>query len=180
MAPSTSAPQSASTLPSGAYLLTVSMSSSGNSGFSFCVSGHGEPPSFAALSVPAPVQVNHGGNTLEIIPDDPAATFRMQLQMSGANLSGTASGQFQSSATTVTVLGHAPPPRRRPPLASSDRYSPAARSMEPSAWEPGQAGHCSQTSSARTTAIPGCSRRADCCQPDGFSFTRFDGTQITI
>jgi hypothetical protein len=110
MAPSTSVPQSASTLPSGAYRLTVSMSTSGNSGFSFCVSGRGEPPSFAAVSVPTPVQVHHSGNTIDITPDDPAATFRMQLQMSGANLSGTASGQFQSSATTVTVLGHAPPP----------------------------------------------------------------------
>jgi hypothetical protein len=111
MAPSISAPQFASTLPSGAYRLTVSMSTSGNSGFSFCVSGHGQPPSFAAVSVPTPVQVNHIGNTIDITPDDPAATFRMQLQMSGANLSGTAAGRFQSSATTVTVLGHAPPPR---------------------------------------------------------------------
>jgi type IV secretory pathway TrbL component len=29
----------------------------------------------------------------------------MQLQLAGASLSGTASGKFQSSATTVTVAG---------------------------------------------------------------------------
>jgi hypothetical protein len=108
MAPSTNAPQQpASSLASGAYLLTVSMATSGNSGFSSCVSITigGEMPAFAAVFVPTPVQVNHDGNTITITPDDPAATFRMQLQLAGASLSGTASGKFQSSATTVTVTG---------------------------------------------------------------------------
>jgi hypothetical protein len=83
------------------------MSNSGGSGFSTCVSETigGEAPVFASVFVPTPVQLDHSGNTITVTPDDPAATFRMQLQMTGASLLGTASGQFQSSATTVTVTG---------------------------------------------------------------------------
>ena len=108
MAPSTNPPQQpASSLASGAYRLTVSMATSGDSRYSYCVSLTigGEMPAFAAVFVPTPVQVNHDGNTVTITPDDPAATFRMHLQVTGATLSGTASGEFQSSATTVTVAG---------------------------------------------------------------------------
>lgn len=110
MAPSANAPQQpTSSLPSGAYRLTVGMSTAG-SGISACVSATagGEAPVFTNVFVPTSVQVNHSGNTIIITPDDPAATFRMQLQLAGSTLSGTASGQFQSSATTVTVTGTLP------------------------------------------------------------------------
>ena len=107
MAPSTGAPSSPASLASGAYHLTVSMSTSGTSGFSSCVSLTigGEPPAFAAVSVPTPVHVERVGNSVTISPDDPAASFRMQLQIAGATLSGTASGQYPSSATPIAVTG---------------------------------------------------------------------------
>jgi len=106
MAPSTGAPSSAS-LASGAYHLTVSMSTSGTSGFSSCVSltiGDA-PPAFAAVVVPTPVHLDRVGNSVTISPDDPSATFRMQLQIAGATLSGTASGQYRISAMPIAVTG---------------------------------------------------------------------------
>ena len=107
MEPSTGAPSSAASLASGSYVLTVSMSTSGTSGFSSCLSltAGGAPPAFAAVIVPVPVQVERVGNNVTITPDDPSATFRMQLQIAGAALSGTASGQYRSSATPITVTG---------------------------------------------------------------------------
>ena len=63
---------------------------------------------FTNVFVAAPVQVTHSGNTIIITPDDPAATFRMQLQLAGSTLSGTASGQLQSGGATVTVTGTSP------------------------------------------------------------------------
>jgi hypothetical protein len=107
MAPSTGAPSSPALLASGSYLLTVSMSTSGTSGLSSCVSLTigGAPPAFAAVFVPTPVHVERVGNSVTIAPDDPSATFRMQLQIAGAALSGTASGQYGSSATPITVTG---------------------------------------------------------------------------
>jgi hypothetical protein len=106
MAPSTGAPPSPASLDSGSYLLTVSMSTSGTSGFSSCVSLTigGAPPAFAAVFVPTPVHVERAGNSVTISPDDPSATFRMQLQIAGATLAGSASGQYRSSAT-LTVTG---------------------------------------------------------------------------
>jgi hypothetical protein len=69
---------------------------------------NGEASAFANVPVPTPVQLDHGGDTITVTPDDPAATFRMQLKEAGAGLSGTASGKFQSGATTVTVSGTSP------------------------------------------------------------------------
>jgi len=109
MAPSTGAPSSPASLPSGSYLLTVSMSTSGTSGFSSCVSltidMDGQPPPFVAVIVPTPVHVERAGNSVTITPDDPSATFRMDLQIAGGNLAGTASGQYGSNATTMAVTG---------------------------------------------------------------------------
>ena len=42
---------------------------------------------------------------MTVTPDDPSATFRMDLQIAGANLAGTASGQYGSSATAIAVTG---------------------------------------------------------------------------
>jgi hypothetical protein len=108
MAPSPSGSSlPAASLASGPYLLTVSMATSGSSGFSTCVSQSigGQAPAFGAIFVPTPVQVDRSGDTIIITPDDPAATFRMQLEQSGANLSGTAAGQFHSTSIVVTVSG---------------------------------------------------------------------------
>jgi len=107
MAPSTGAPASSASLASGSYVLTVSMSTSGTSGFSSCVSLtiDGASPGFAAVFVPTPVHLERVGNSVTISPDDPSATFRMQLQIAGATLSGTASGQYRTSATPIAVTG---------------------------------------------------------------------------
>jgi len=109
-APSTNPPMQPVALANGAYVLTLAMSTSGNSGYSACVSLTigGEPPAFTGVFVPTPVQVSRIGDTITITPDDPSATFRMQLQQAGASLSGTAAGQFQSASTVVTVSGRSP------------------------------------------------------------------------
>jgi hypothetical protein len=105
MAPSTNPPpQAAFSLASGRYLLTVSMSTLGKSGPGTCVNVDGAH-SFVAVFVPTPVQVVHTGDNVTITPDDPSATFRMQLQASGASLSGTAAGQYGSGASTLAVTG---------------------------------------------------------------------------
>jgi hypothetical protein len=116
MAPSTGAPSTGAPLPaslaSGAYLLTVSMSTSGTSGFSSCVSLtiDGQPPAFVAVAVPTPVRVERAGNSVTITPDDPSATFRMDLQLAGANLAGTASGQYGGSVAPIAVTGRSGTP----------------------------------------------------------------------
>jgi len=100
-------PQSSGALASGPYQLTVSMATSGNSGVSACVSASTgtQVPGFSAIFVPMPVHVAVSGSAAAITPDDESATFRMQIQIAGANVSGTASGQFRSRGTTVTVTG---------------------------------------------------------------------------
>jgi len=94
--PSSTMPTPAGSLPSGAYVLMVAM------GGGICVFTGG----IVGVTVPTNVQVAHSGNTIAVRPDDSTATFRMDLQMNGANLSGTASGQYRSSATPVTVTGN--------------------------------------------------------------------------
>jgi hypothetical protein len=104
MSPTASTPIPA--LPSGAYALSVTVGGTATIGgftFSACVSGPGpvqytDPP-------PTNVELQHTGNTVTIQPDDSTATFRMDLQMSGATLSGTASGQFGRAGTLVIVGG---------------------------------------------------------------------------
>lgn len=105
--PSTTAPQSTATLTSGAYLMTLSMATSGNSGFSSCVSltAGGTSPAFASVFASTPVVLDRSGNAITITPQDQAATFRMQLQVAGANLSGTAAGDYQTGATKMSVTG---------------------------------------------------------------------------
>jgi len=107
MAPSAGTPPpAAGSLGSGSYVLTITMATSGNSGVSACVSQtiSGSPP-FVAVAAPTPVHVERTGNSATIVPDDPSATFRMQLQIAGANVSGTASGQYRTSATPIAVTG---------------------------------------------------------------------------
>lgn len=99
MSPTASTP--IPTLLSGAYVLSVSITGSAV-GFSFCV---GTPPLADIGALTTNVELQHTGNTVTIQPDDSTATFRMDLQMSGATLSGTASGQFVSAGRTVAVTG---------------------------------------------------------------------------
>jgi hypothetical protein len=68
----------------------------------------GEASPLTNFSASAPVQLDHSGSTITVTPDDSAATFRMQLQQTGATLLGTAFGQFQDSAATVRVSGSSP------------------------------------------------------------------------
>jgi len=98
-----------SALPSGPYLLSVSMATSGSGGFSTCVSITigGATPTPVTAPVSASVHVVHDGSIVIVTPDDPTATFRMDLQVSGLALAGTAAGQYQGSGTTMTVGGGA-------------------------------------------------------------------------
>jgi len=106
MAPSEAGAQGTPSLTSGSYRLTLSMAPTGASGISTCAMAIGGPlPPFSAVFVPTSVHVERAGNSATITPDDPSATFRMQLQIAGAALSGTASGQYRSSATPITVTG---------------------------------------------------------------------------
>ena len=84
------------------------MATSGTGGISACVSLTiiGGPPQVSAgVFAPAPVHVERVGDSVRVTPDDPSATFRMQLQVAGANLSGTASGEYLSGGTPVRVSG---------------------------------------------------------------------------
>jgi hypothetical protein len=103
MSPTASTPVPA--LPSGAYVLSVTVGGTvtiGGFTFSACTStGAGpytDPP-------PTKVELQHSGSTVTIQPDDSTATFRMDLQMTGATLSGMASGQFVTAGTLVIVGG---------------------------------------------------------------------------
>lgn len=99
MSPTVSTP--VASLPSGAYVLTVSSTGS-PTGFNACVGND-----FTQLGVAPPtnVQVDHTGDTVTILPDDSTATFRMDLKMSGAVVLGRASGKYLSGAVLVAVTG---------------------------------------------------------------------------
>ena len=87
-------------LPSGAYVLNVTITGAAT-GFSSCVgSGGMADPGVLATNV----ELQHTGNTVTIQPDDSTATFRMDLQMSGATLLGTASGQFLITGGRVVAV----------------------------------------------------------------------------
>jgi hypothetical protein len=81
------------------------MSTTGSSGISTCVGFPGGQPGFVGISAPTAAQVERTGDSITVRPDDPAATFRMDLQISGATVSGTASGQYRSAATVIAVGG---------------------------------------------------------------------------
>jgi hypothetical protein len=87
-------------LPSGPYVLNVSIGGGGGQ-FSTCVSSG----ALDTGALAANVELQHTGSAVAIQPDDSTATFRMDLQMSGATLSGTATGQFLSTGRVVAVAG---------------------------------------------------------------------------
>jgi hypothetical protein len=93
----------------GTYALTVSMSSSGdpicNNGICFsaglCINV-GEPPSMRAVTTA--VHLERSGDTISIRPEDPSASFRMELHVEANALSGTASGQFRDGNVQLSVV----------------------------------------------------------------------------
>lgn len=97
-------------LASGSYNLVLTMSTTGDptctgvgcSTASLCYGISGAAP-LVAISVPAAVRVERVADAVTVRPDDATATFRMDLQIAGTALSGTASGQYRSGATTVRV-----------------------------------------------------------------------------
>jgi hypothetical protein len=105
-APATSAP--VFSILNGAYTLTLTMSSAADTvctgglctGLSLCVgtAGAALPPALAT-----PVHLDHSGDTVTVTTDDPAATFRIDLRMSGMALQGTAIGQFRDGAVQASV-----------------------------------------------------------------------------
>ena len=95
-------------LANGSYRLTIMMSTTGGcptspicTSVSLCSSLSGS--GIVAEAVPTGVALQRDGDTIAIRPDDPAATFRMTLQQSGAALSGTAFGGYGSLQATLTV-----------------------------------------------------------------------------
>jgi hypothetical protein len=64
---------------------------------------YGIPDGIIGVSVPTFVQVDHAATTIVIRPVDPSATFRMDLQISGAAMSGSASGQYAVGPAIVRV-----------------------------------------------------------------------------
>lgn len=103
-----SSPTSSTPVPSlssGAYVLNVSL---GGGGAQLMVCGGN--PTLNAGPLSTNVGLQHSGSTVTIQPDDSTATFRMNLQMSGATLAGTASGQFLSAGNVVGVGGQGDSP----------------------------------------------------------------------
>jgi len=92
---------------SGTYQLTITMSQVGqqcggsgcfSSGLCIIASGATPPP-----PVTAAVQLTRTGDDLVVNGATGPSTFAMQLHMSGADLSGTASGSFTDGKTTLTL-----------------------------------------------------------------------------
>jgi hypothetical protein len=104
-APSTAPPTAAVSFSPGSYQLMITMSTPSSGGGSCFSIGDGSGSGVTGVIAPTAVQVERSGDAVTVRPDDPSATFRMQLQLSGAALTGTASGQYRSSATNVTVGG---------------------------------------------------------------------------
>ena len=95
----------------GAYLLTLTMSEHGDPvcaegnpsvcvTFSFC-GGAGAPPTPAKAATV--VHLERSDDAVDIRPEDPSATFRLGLQVTGKTLAGTASGEFRAGALSVFV-----------------------------------------------------------------------------
>jgi hypothetical protein len=92
----------------GAYTLTLTMSQSGDgvctggicTGLTLCVGPVGGP-SLATLTTL--VRLDRSGDVVTVSTEDPAATFRIDLHMSGTALDGTVAGQFRDGAVQASV-----------------------------------------------------------------------------
>ena len=92
-------------LPTGAYRLTLTMSVTGDP---ICTGAGcaavipcGTPGGLVSVSLPIEVRAERTGNEIAILPVEPAATFRMNLRVSGMAVSGTASGEVSSGRMVV-------------------------------------------------------------------------------
>jgi hypothetical protein len=94
----------------GTYALTLTLSKQGepvcNGGFctsvGLCIA-FGEPPPTSTLATV--VSLERSGDAVTIRPQDPSATFRLDLSIAGTALAGTASGQFRDGALQISVAG---------------------------------------------------------------------------
>ena len=92
----------------GTYALTLTMSQQGdpvcNGGFctsvGLCI---GMSPPVRTLATV--VSLDRSGDAVTIRPQDPSATFRLDLRIAGTALAGTASGQFRDGALQISVAG---------------------------------------------------------------------------
>ena len=78
----------------GAYTLTLTMSQSSDG---VCTGG----PSLSTLTTL--VRLDRSGDAVTVSTEDPAATFRIDLHMSGTALDGTVAGQFRDGAVQASV-----------------------------------------------------------------------------
>lgn len=93
-------------LQTGAYRLTLTMSVTGDP---ICTGDGcaavipcGTPGALVSVSLPIEVRAERIGDEILILPVEPAATFRMNLRVSGIAVSGTASGEVSSGKMVVT------------------------------------------------------------------------------
>jgi len=93
---------------SGSYQLKLSMSFSGEpictGGFCRSISvcgGVGSAPSINTFSTP--VRLDRTGDAVTIHPEDPSATLRLDLRITGSDAAGTVSGNFRDGAHQIAV-----------------------------------------------------------------------------
>src|SRR5256885_715097 len=92
----------------GAYVLTLTLSQTGDpsctgsvcTSLSLCVGDSGASPVRTLATV---VRLDRAGDAVTIRPDDSSATFRLDLQVSGAAVGGTAAGHFRDGALQISV-----------------------------------------------------------------------------
>jgi len=92
----------------GSYAMTLTMSQSGDpvctgggcTAFSICI---GDGGAFPARTLSTVVRLDRAGDSVSIRAEDPSATIRLDLQLTGSALGGTALGQFRDGAQQVVV-----------------------------------------------------------------------------
>ena len=92
----------------GSYALTLSMSQTGDPvctaagcfATSVCV---GNSDASTVRTLTGAVRLERIGDAVTIRPDDPSSTFRLDLQITGTALGGSASGQFRDGGLQLSV-----------------------------------------------------------------------------
>jgi hypothetical protein len=92
----------------GSYALTLNMSQSGDPvctaagcfATSLCF---GNSAASTVRTVTGAARLERAGDAITIRPDDPSSTFRLDLQITGTALTGTASGQFRDNGQQLSV-----------------------------------------------------------------------------
>ena len=92
----------------GAYALTLTLSQTGDpsctgsicTSISVCV---GDSGASAVRTLATIVRLDRSGDAVTIRPDDSSASFRLDLQVSGTVVGGTAAGQFRDGALQISV-----------------------------------------------------------------------------